>query len=149
MRPIWKVFIAIIVLAIVVVIGFVAINLIPQIIDYKKNGGTEGLQQNRIEAITPTTGRATPSDMYLEYSQNSKYGYTVTLTAKRKIIGLQIKFSIYDENNNVIGSREKYIGDLERNETKEINFIPSQFGLSEYKKISNMSIYVKEGTIEN
>lgn len=91
------------------------------------------------------TRSATNYDISIQ-TEPSLFTYNITLTPYRDISELQITFEFYGDDNKLIATKRKDVGNVKKDTKYDISYSISEFSLSSLTKISKFKWTVTGGT---
>lgn len=90
---------------------------------------------------------ATNNDIYIDLSEEVSLSMNYKVTPKVDISNLQLTFDFYDNNNNIISTKIKSVGNVSKDVTTSVTITLSEFSFVEIFKIVKVSAKVTGGTV--
>ena len=91
---------------------------------------------------------ATASDITVQQDTSLAFSYNLIVTPKYDITNLEITFKFYGDNDALIATKIKQIGNVKKNERYNVSFSLSEFSIASLASISKFSWSVSGGKVK-
>lgn len=98
---------------------------------------------------TIKTRSARNSDITITEDTAFSFNYNLIVKPNKDITDLQITFKFYGDNNKLIATKTKTLGNVNKNNNYSISFSLSEFSISSLTQISKYSWTVSGGTVKS